>query len=345
MEEKKITVIGSCVCRDLFENAGDDFSFHTDFRFFSPISMLAEPVDFLKAENQHFLKDVKVVNGNWYRKNILNDINKTSFTALEERHGEYLVLDFAESRISIAELSWPERNKKLLLSYSVSFREHYNASFKKNIFKDAKLVLHNPLEYTDEQWRQTIQDFYKKITKIFDEEKIILIKNMPAEHYVDANGYLHPYSSKDHFESILLCKLLISKLNNYFLEVCKGCKVIEIPPHAIGMQMHKWGNHPFHFTNIYYDYLLKCVRSITSGHPNNLESVYEEYSNAFKDEYDSCVIKTATRMKAVQNNYGIEELLKEYEDYNHLGKKQKALILFALDKKHFFRNFNKMRKE
>lgn len=342
---KRISVIGSCVCRDLFEKAPNEFSFHTDIRFTSPISFLSKPVSFVKADFNNFTKEVKTVNGNWYKKNLINDINKTSFASLKEKHGDYLILDFAESRISLAIISWNDKNEKLLVTNSVSFREHYKENLVKNIFKNTSLSIINPLEYSDDIWKETIVKFSNEIKTIFKEENIILIKNMPAKYYVDINGYLHPYYSSNHFDSILLCDLLLDKLNNYFLEVCPSCKVIEIPPFAIGKQNHKWGNHPFHFTDIYYEYLLKCVQNITNKNEEiNLKNIYKEYESKFKFEYDKIVKKTAKRKDNLQL-VGIQNLLNQYEDYNHLGKKQKALILFALDKKNFAKNFKQLFKQ
>ena len=60
---KSISVIGCCVCRDLFESDTENFSFHTDIRFYSPISMISSPVDFIKADFSDFTKEVKTVNG------------------------------------------------------------------------------------------------------------------------------------------------------------------------------------------------------------------------------------------------------------------------------------------
>ena len=345
MEEKRITVIGSCVCRDLFEKVSDNYSFHTDIRFSSPISMLAKPLGFVKADFDSFIKDVPTVNGKWYKKNLINDINKTAFAALEDRHGDYLVLDFAESRIPLAEISWPNKSETLLVTNSVSFRAHYNASFNRNILKGTKLSIHNPLQYSDEEWKQAVEEFANRILKLFKEEKIILIKNMPARYFVNSKGALRPYYSKDHFDSVMLCDLLLNKLNKYFLDVCPKCNVIEIPPYAIGSQKHKWGNHPFHFREAYYDYLFKCVDLITNdGNKGELSNIYNEYSAIFKKEYDEAV-KAAALEGNNDGSFGVDTLLKEYEEYNHLGRKQKALILFALDKKHFFKNFKRMKKE
>ena len=340
---KEISVIGSCVCRDLFEKDPEHFSFHTDIRFSSPISMLADPVESVHADFESFIRDVPVVNGKWYRKNLINDINKTAFKALEERHGEYLVLDFAESRISLGKIKWQDRPETLLITNSTAFRSHYQASFRKTILKNTTIEVINPLEYDDAFWKETISVFAKKITQIFEEEKIILIKNMPARHFVDVSGFLHPYYADYHFNSIMLCDLLLEKLNGYFLECCPKCKIIEIPPYAIGSQIHKWGNHPFHFVPLYYQYLLECVQAITlENDVSKLETLYSQYTVEFQKEYDAARARSATWESDDGPSFSVVELLRNYEEFNHLGRKQKAMILFALDKKHFFKNFKKI---
>lgn len=343
---KTISVIGSCACRDLFEkDNGENFSFHTDFRFMSPISMLSSPVDFIHADYDSFVKDVKVVNGKWYRKNLLNDINKTAFKALHENHGEFLVLDFAESRISLAEISWPNKEDKLLVSYSTSFRAHYCASFNKNIFKNASINTKNPLEFTDEEWKNTIETFVKQIKSVFDDKKIILIENMPAKYFLDRFGFLKPYFSQDHIESIMLCEILLPRIYQFFVDSCPNAKIIKIPPYALGSQIHKWGNHPFHFTERYYEYLLKCVRAITlDKSQEKLLELYNEYAKKFMDDFNSAKYKTALNKKEV-STFSLIDYLKNYEEFNVLGKKKKTMILFALDKRNFIKNIRKIVKE
>lgn len=341
----EVSVIGSCVARDLFEkDNGENFSFHTDIRFSSPISMLARPVNFIKADFACFTKKVPTVNGNWYKKNLINDINKTAFDALKERHGEYLVLDLGESRISLAEISWPNKSETLLVSNSVSFRAHYNTNLCKNIFKGTAIKQINPLEYDDEYWKETIKMFANKLLEIFEEEKIILVRTKPAKYFVDKSGFVHPYYSKDHFESIMLCDILLDKLYDYFVEICPKCKVIDIPEYALGYQGHKWGNHPFHFTELLYEYLLKCVSSITLDKDlTKLKVLYSRYSELFKTEYYNARLKTGLDQKS--KTFDMVDLLKEYEEFNHLGRRKQMMILFALDKRHFLKNLKRIRKE
>ncbi len=345
---KTISVIGSCVCRDLFEkDKGENYSFHTDIRFSSPISMLSEPVDFIHAEFDNFKKNVEVVGTKWYKKNLINDINKTAFVALEEKHGEYLILDFAEARTPIAIVHWKNRpNKTLLVSNSITFREQYNANLSKNILSNTYIEIISPLAYSDDFWKKTIKDFSKKIKNIFSEEKIILIKNMPARYYVDSDSFLHPYSTNFHFGQILTCNILLDKLNNYFIECCPNCKVIEIPDNAIGYQLHQWGNHPFHFTDIYYEYLLNTVNEIIlNDNPEGAKKYFDEYKDKFSRELEHAKYKTASAFVSTDNEPNYVKILNANEEFNLLGKKKRLGLFFIFDKRHFFKHLKRIIKE
>lgn len=339
----KITVIGSCACRDLFESDSENFSFYSDFRFMSPISITSKPVNGFRLDFCHFPKRVKFINGNWYKKNLINDFNKTAFSALDEKHGDFLVLDFAESRIGLAEIFWDGIDDSLLLTNSVSFKSQYRANLKNNILKNATIKTINPLEISDDLWRDSIRTFSEKIKKVFNEENIILIKNMPAKYYVDFSGVLRPYFTADHFNNICLCDILLEKINNMFIEYCPKCNVIEIPDFALGYQLHKWGNHPFHFTKLYYEYLLECVKAITiQNNAKLLEQLFNIYSEKFLLEF-----KKAQLLSAKNSDYRSipATYLENFEDYNLLGRKQKALVAFALDKGNFFKDLRRILKK
>ena len=226
MDDRSVSIIGCCVCRDLFMN-DDSFSFHTDIRFSSPISLIAEPVDFIKADFQHFKKKAMDVNGNWFKKTLINDINKTAFQALKERHGKYLIIDFTEARVSLAKFSWPNKKESLSVTYSSAFTKQYTANLKNSIFKNATFEVIPPLSIDSSTWENTLKELAKRILKIFDEENIILIEDMPAQYYVGQNGELKQYIIPAHFQDYIECNVLSPKLNEMFKKICPKAKVIQ----------------------------------------------------------------------------------------------------------------------
>lgn len=342
MEKYKISIIGCCVCRDLFE--GDEsFEFHTDIRFSSPISMLADPVDFVNANPDHFKKRVPGLEGNWFKKTLINDINKTAFKALKERHGDYLVIDFTEARMAIAEYSWKNQNDKLLVSYSGAFRKQFDANLKSNLFKNSTCKIYPPLSFDDEYWEKTISRFSEKVLEIFKEENIVLIEDFPSNYYVDNNGALQVYTTKTHFQEILECNTLIPRLNEMFKKKCPKVNVIKIPSNALGSSSHKWGTNPFHFQKNYYEYLLKCVRAIIIEKDcSKIDLLFKKYSSLFDDEFNQAKL-TAINLFYSQNKEELEykNAINNAEEFKNLSRRKKAELLFVLSKKEFFKMFKK----
>lgn len=343
MEKKRISVIGSCVCRDLFEDDTENFEFHTDIRFSSPISMLAKPVDFIKVDFDDFKKKALDVNGNWFKKTLINDINKTAFSALKERHGDYLIIDFTEARMTIAEYSWKDHDEKLLVSYSGTFRKQYDANLKHGAFKNAQAKFYPPLSYGDEFWNETLKEFARKILDLFKEENIILIENLPAKYYVDVHGNLQPFTTPTHFHEFIECNVLTPKLNEMFKNICPKAKVISIPPYALGDAKHKWGTNPFHFTKSHYSYLLECVKTIIiDGKENELKNIYKKYELIFKQEFEAArdnALNSHYKESSYETDY--KQIINSVEEFKGFSRRKKAMILLACSKKDFFKALKK----
>lgn len=340
--KKTISVIGSCVCRDLFMGDKENFEYLTDVRFSSPISMLSEPVDFIHADFEHLSKKAMDVNGNWFKKTLINDINKTTFKALEERHGDYLIMDMAEARMNLATISWPCHKDKLVVSNSGLFRKHYRFNLSKNIMKNTKLEITQVLSLSDEYWDKIIKQYAEKILSLFKEDHIILIKNMPTSYYLDETGCLKHYETPSHCTEIFECSILLPKLYNMFLKYCPHVNVIEIPNFAIGDANHIWKTNPFHFTKTYYQYLLESVNAVLDNNKSQLNNIYKKYSELFVHDYQTGMnnqIKKFYSSSNEQINY--KEIIEQIEEFKPLGRKKRMLMLLACSKKDFLRSIKK----
>ena len=344
MEKIKLSVIGSCACRDFFEYDNDQYEFHTDIRFCSPISLLAGPLDGIKVDFSDMTRKAMDVNGNWYKKTIINDINKTALSCLKENHGDYLILDFAESRMRVADVSFPNIEGKLKISYSGAFRKQYTANLSRNVFKGAKFDISEPCFFDDDYWKKVIEEFSSRLLEIFKEENIILIENMPAHYYVDSSDSLRVYSSKFHQNEILTCEVFLPKLYEMFKNVCPKAKVIKIPACAIGVHNHKWGTHPFHFNKSYYMYLLESVNSLIANKKEDNQNEYNKYTELFKKEFEEA---RASAIKNYNSSVGEKidylEVIENSEELSALGRKKKAMILLSIDRKHFFKKIKKLK--
>ena len=343
--KETVSIIGSCVCRDLFMGDDKNYEYLTDIRFSSPISMLEQPVDFIRADIDCLRKKAMDVNGNWFKKTLINDINKTAFEALSLKHGKYLIMDMAEARMNLATIHWRDHNETLTVSNSGLFRKHYRFNLSKNIMKNTRIDITEAVYLSDDYWDQIMKRYANKILALFEEKNIILIKNMPASYYLDDDRCLKHFSTPSHCTEIFECNILLPKLYDLFLKYCPNINVIEIPKLAIGDSKHIWKTNPFHFTNRYYDYLQKCVNAIINHHKNILPSLYNEYSELFKNDYNTGINNQIKSFySTAKEKVDFKEIINNVEELTSLGRKKKLLILLACSKKDFVANIKNIKK-
>lgn len=341
----KVSVIGSCVCRDFFEFGQTDFEVNTDIRFSSPISMIQKPLTGVCADFTDFKKKAQELDGNWYKKTLINDINKTAFSKLKERHGEYVVIDMCEARMNIAKVTNKENNESTLMTYSSMFRRQYNANLKYNVFKNCNIESFSPLFFDNLFWENTLKVYFNNVLEIFDEDKIILIQNMPAVEYRDVSGGLAPFRTPFHINEIQISNILLPSLYGIARKICPKAKIINIPPKFVGDQNHKWKTYPYHFTKSYYDYLLNCVQSITGLCDASLDFLYKKYEAIFAEEYTNAQLRSVKLYNSeAENCSDYLNIIESIEEFHFLGRRKKALILFACDRHNYLKNIKKLKK-
>ena len=288
----KFSVIGSCISRDLFPVNSPDYTFHTDIRFTSPYTLVSEPVpQQYRITHDDLSEGAGEYGGNWYRKNLWNDINKTVFEALHERHGDYLVVDLADVRIPIAKIRFPGEDKDYFVSNSLPFMAQYEASLKNNKLSDAEITVISPRDIPITEWTAALEAYAKKIGEIFDYEKVILIKNICVSDYISASGTIERFTNYEHLDLIYTSGMLLDTLYEKFEAMMPGCNVIDIPVFALADEKNERGTHPLHMTKSYYSYLLESINAITAGKASELDEIYARYLSIFKSEKQLAELK------------------------------------------------------
>jgi len=293
----KFSVIGSCISRDLFPMEDPEYTFHTDIRYTSPYTLVSAPVPAERRISAEDLKnDVPEFSTNWYRKNLVNDVNKAVFDALAERHGDYLIVDLADVRIPINEVTFPGDEGKYYISDSLPFKAHYKGNLAEGKFEGAELRQLNPREIPLSEWEAALERYAKRIAEVFDYSKVILIKNVCVSEYLDKSGALAKFTDGLFLDMIYTSNQLLPSLYEKFERLMPGCAVIDIPLCAVADDRNKWGKHPLHMTGEYYRYLLECINAITAGRRERLPEIYERYSVLFRSVKELAEIKTARRV-------------------------------------------------
>ena len=334
MTRKTISIIGSCACRDFFEFNKNDFEIMTDVRFSSPISIVSNPLSNICISMTDFTKDIKSISGNWYKKTVINDFNKTIFSALRSRHGEYLVLDLAESRIPLAKITDKVSSENTIITFSTAFRKHYYASLKRKPLNSISIESISPLSIRREEWLFALKKFVDQILKIFDPSKIIIIENMPATEYIDSNLCVTPYATEFHLAEIKLCSVILPFLYRELEILLPKSFVIKIPNKFLGDCNHKWGTHPFHFQESYYRYLFECAENVVLKKGNELNLIYSRYEKMFLNEYEKASLNRINLFyNRIPNKTCYANIIASSEELFQIGKRRTFKLLWVLSKK------------
>ncbi|MBO5213135.1 MAG: LicD family protein [Clostridia bacterium] len=290
----RFSVIGSCISRDLFPIGNDNYTFHTDIRFTSPFTLVSEPITPERRVDHEDMSDpVPTYYTEWYKKNICNDINKTVFDALKERHGDYLIVDLADIRIPISKITFNGVDEPLYVSDSLPFRAQYEGNLKRNKLSGARIEKINPRDIALEDWYTALEKYAKRIKEIFPYERVILLKNECVPEYMALDGTIKPFTDNEHLDMIYTSNTLSKPLYKKFEELMPGCNVINIPLGALSSEANKWGKHPLHMDKQYYAYLLDCIDAITEQKSYKLLGLYERYAEIFKTNRMLAELKTA----------------------------------------------------
>ena len=153
---------------------------------------------------------------------------------------------------------------------------------------------------------------------------------------MDSSGCLRPYLTEFHQDNINVCQELLPSLYDFFKKICPKCKIIKMPPFLMGNAMHKWKNHPFHYTQTVYNYLYECVSSIVDNDYHNMNLIYEKYSKVLKSEYEQHRLNSINDFFVEKpKNINYLDIINNDETLNSLSRRKKARLLFVLNKKEF----------
>ncbi|MBQ8163603.1 MAG: LicD family protein [Clostridia bacterium] len=299
----RFSVIGSCISRDLFPIGDENYTFHTDIRFTSPFTLVSDPITPQRQiDHEDMAQPVPTYSTEWYKKNICNDVNKTVFEALKERHGDYAIIDLADIRIPILKITFEGDEKAYYISDSLPFRAQYEGNLRNNKLQGAIIERISPRDIPLDSWHKALEKYAQRLNEIFDYDKVILIKNECVSEYIALDGTVKPFTDYEHLDMIYTSNTLSKLLYKKFEELMPGCNVISIPPNALSSEANKWGKHPLHMDKQYYQYLLECIDAITEQKSYKLSAIYERYAEIFKMNRILGEIKSAQTDTALQSD-------------------------------------------
>lgn len=262
---KQVDIIGTCFSRELF-NYTNEYKVKTYIMQQSIYTLNSNPYKI--DVNQINITD----NYPFKVRMIYYDFNKIAFDKIQENPSEYLIVDLADQTRDIVILD--EYDNVRLTATSAILETLNNLNIKYHLF--------NIDNYTAEELFEFIKEFVKKITTLYDHQKIILNKLQLQNEYYENNE--KKYIDED--ITVYRRRNKIELLQKFFLELLPDCKIVYSKYQPIIDINHRLGGpHPGHFEGIYYKYRMDLLdATINNKDTNKIDEIYkQEFVQAYSD--------------------------------------------------------------
>ncbi len=248
MSAPAIAVFGSCVSRDLFEDARLRPSLGHYGARSSIISAVAAPVAIAPERI--------AIPSEWQRRQVLADFGKTFFAALEETRPDWLVIDLIDERFDV------------LCTTSGSFVTRSSAFQAAGLDEAADLGL-QPIRRMSPDGRALFAaaapEFARRVLELVPRERIVLHRALWCTHFL-RDGAVHDFSEE---------RRQLSELQNAMLtdsydvldEAFGGVDAaIEVDPRRhLADAHHRWELEPYHYVPAYNAYAADALLRLTGA--------------------------------------------------------------------------------
>ena len=243
LSSKSISIFGSCVSRDVLEfYKNDDLTLKNYIARQSIISAISKPIT---VEEQ----DVKLTS-NFQKKQILNDLRKTTFDILLNNKSDYLIIDLIDERFRVG---------KYEDSYFTISQDFVNSGILKSDYDIVNVAIRKRKYYFDgRELDFYVNEFCDRVCSIYNDDKIILHKALFVDRYINKLNKVKKFP----LDRIRINKIVNKKIN-YIFKILKlrfpNALVIDITPKYYASENHRWGLAQMHYQDEYYDEAQKII--------------------------------------------------------------------------------------
>ena len=296
--EKHVSIIGSCISRDIFGfNNDKEFIIDRFIQSISPISAASNRL--INVDYQTVMNDIRdeYCNINFYKRNFALDLTGRTFDYLYEYSSDYLLIDMAGCRYDIL-----ENNKGELLT---RIRDLHQEEILSDFCKKYKVSSFDKLIDSEEDIQKLMDEYipryFDMILKAYKVDQIILLETDAVDFCLKENGELIEFKK----ENSTSWKSRIQYGDNLAEQKLKGCHVIRFPSFVIGDVKHKWGSSRLHYINKFYKYAFQAINIIFDRLPyveekKKLDDLYNVYCHEFEDIFLKAVSKTLKQKSIVE---------------------------------------------
>ncbi|EPR9023707.1 DUF6270 domain-containing protein [Cronobacter dublinensis] len=244
--EKEASLFGSCVSRDTIEISNNITPCLIRVKEYIARNSIAGVLSEVMDSSE---EDIDIAS-DFLKKCIHHDLKKTAVKSIiDSLSAETLfIIDFMDERFDLIEINGA------LLTNSWDFRATQLA---KNVTPSATFHSFHSMEKLT-LWREAFDVLYQKALKKIPSRNIIILLPSMASILYDGEAFScfdnKKYAMQQYNEMLYLMKCHLSK--NY-----PGITLVEPKPWMVFCDYrHKWGAHPYHYTNYLYLYFARLIK-------------------------------------------------------------------------------------
>lgn len=297
-----ISILGICVLRDIFglhKNNGD-YQIDRFIQSVNPISSVSKSM--LQKNIGHEDEEIQdIFRGefNFYKRNLLFDLNKTIFPYLSEVKSEYLMIDAGTCRFDLLRYSDKGGDDYLTVALEDKIKKLMEKGY---LPRTAKIIQLS--EMSNEIFSAYMDLFVEQILEMYRREQIILVDCQAVPYSITKMR-----DKINFFDSKIIEKwyININRGYRYLRKNLVGCHVIEFPTGMVADEGHKWGRASLHYVPEYYDYALEAVNVITQenlsyeNEQEKLRNLKEQCEDLVKLKYETLMFKNFRYLKERDN--------------------------------------------
>ncbi len=266
MDKIKLGMLGSCVTRDAMQTVIDRYDIQNYVTFVSPYTMQnGTAVDMPES----VFADRGI--SNFAIKCLRLDANNKAVDYLSEFKSDWFLLDLIPLQGKIYE--WPQYG--LLLTQPHQYSKCIPAL--KEYLKGEPIVK-ECWEVPKEVLYERVRQLCKRLLTFLNPSRIILNETYGAYDFIGKLKTLTNFNAQitEQFKKI---NAIYKECNKICKECLPGCHVICPISNVVAFENHRWGLHPLHYCDEYYDYVAKSVSAIINrGNPES-EKLELQYLN------------------------------------------------------------------
>lgn len=250
-------ILGDCVSRDILQPgvAAGRFEVKQYVSFISPVSLFT-------GASPEKLAGVDTLNwgSNFARRNLALDLSKDAFEYLFAEPSDYLVLDILDARMSLMmnDEGATVTRSNILVKNPDQIEDFLGPDWHRVTANEIPLSEHIA----------AVEGICDRIGAHYAPSQVILNKHFAVPRYIRNSSAVVQFKAAT-WEGAERYNELARTLYGVVEERLAGCNVIEFPEGMLATNRNKWGLHPLHYSQSYYEYGTKAVDAIVAGIPGS----------------------------------------------------------------------------